>query len=207
MLNEEEEEEGIKITLLGDSRVGKTCIISKYMSNTFENSDPTSGVDYFEKIIKIGKKEVQLKIWDTAGREKYRAIGKIYYKDVNVVCLIYDITNQDSFVNLKNTWYSDFQEYGKKCNILAVVGNKCDLKEKATVNENEAREFAKEKNAIFMLTSAQSGAGINELFDTLAKNYLSLKFKSKVKEKKEEKTRPFILNNGKNDKCCQKGCC
>ena len=58
-----------------------------------------------------------------------------------------------------------------------------------------------------MLTSARSGAGINELFDALAKNYLSLKFKSKVKEKKEEKTRPFILNNGKNDKCCQKGCC
>ena len=117
-----------------------------------------------------------------------------------IVCLVYDITNKKSFVNLKEKWLKDVQNYGEKNTILAVVGNKSDLYLKEQVNEEEAEKFAEEKNAIFMLTSAQSGVGINKLFDTLAIEYLSTELYPKIKEIKEERTPPFILNNKKNDK-------
>ena len=91
------EDEGIKITLLGNPGVGKTCIISRYVENTFvENNESTIGANFSEKTIKRGNKEVTLNIWDTAGQEKFHSLGKHFYKDSYVVILVYDITNQES---------------------------------------------------------------------------------------------------------------
>ena len=201
-------EEIIKIILIGDEGVGKTRIISRYKYGRFiEDMEKFSGNSYCHKEIQIGDKTVQLDIWDTAGQEKYHSISISFYRDAKIVCLVYDITNQDSYVNLKEKWLKDVQNYGEKNTILAVVGNKLDLYEKEQVIEEEAREFAKEKNAIFKLTSAQSGAGINNLFESLIKKYLSLKFESKEKEKKNERTQSFRLGIDKNDKYYKKKCC
>ncbi len=107
-------------------------------------------------------------IWDTAGQEKFHSLGKHFYKDSYVVCLVYDIVNQESLDALKSVWYPDLQKYGEKYAVLAVVGNKNDLYERDdVVSDEEAKAFAKEINATFMLTSAKSGDGIEKLLSLI----------------------------------------
>ena len=201
--------EEIKITLLGNPGVGKTCIISKYIENTFsENIESTLGVNYSEKILKKKGKDIQLNIWDTAGQEKFHSLGKYFYKDSYVICLVYDITDQDSLDKLKDTWYPDLLKNGEKYKILAVVGNKCDLYENDQLaSEEQAKAFANEINAIFMLTSAKTGDGIDKLFDTLADKYLSPNFKPKAEEMKRNRGPSFLVSKKTEEKTEKKGCC
>ena len=175
-----------KVVLIGDSGVGKTCIISRYISGQFdENSASTNGASYTSKQVDYEslKKSVMLDIWDTAGQEKYKSLTKFFYKDAAVAVLVYDITSKESFDNLKKYWYQQIQENGDKNLILGVAGNKCDLYE--TVNESDAREFAKSIGAIFGLTSAQNNTGINELFTDIGNRFLDPNFQQKKKEEKE----------------------
>ena len=203
------DEEGIKITLLGNPGVGKTCIISRYVEDTFnENNESTIGANYSEKIIKRGNKEIQLNIWDTAGQEKFHSLGKHFYKDSYIVCLVYDITNQESLDSLKNIWYPDLQKHGEQYTVLGVVGNKCDLYESDNLaNEEQAKNFAKEIKATFMLTSAKTGDGIEKLFDTLTDIYLGPDFNPKAKEMIKKRGPSFSINKEKEEKKEKKGCC
>ena len=178
-----------KVVLIGDSGVGKTCIISRYISGQFdENSASTNGASYTSKQVDYEslKKSVMLDIWDTAGQEKYKSLTKFFYKDAAVAVLVYDITSKESFDNLKKYWYQQIQENGDKNLILGVAGNKCDLYETEAVNESDAREFAKSIGAIFGLTSAQNNTGINELFTDIGNRFLDPNFQQKKKEEKEE---------------------
>ena len=200
-----DEPPSIKITLLGNPGVGKTCIISRYIDNVFnENNASTIGANYSEKIINKKGKEYQLDIWDTAGQEKFHSLGKHFYKDSYVVCLVYDIVNQESLDALKSVWYPDLQKYGEKYAVLAVVGNKNDLYERDdVVSDEEAKAFAKEINATFMLTSAKSGDGIEKLFDILKNEILNdPKFADILKRKSEN----IILDKNKDEKK-KKRCC
>ena len=203
------EQEGIKITLLGNPGVGKTCIISKYVDDTFEEGgESTIGANFMEKVIKRGDKEVLLNIWDTAGQEKFRSMGKHFYKDSYVVCFVYDITNQESLDSLKTIWYQDLQKYGEKYTVLAVVGNKSDLYEaETTANEDQAKAFAKEINATFILTSAKTGDGIEKLFNTLADQYLSPEFAPKAEEMIKKRGPSFSINNKDKKDEGKKKCC
>ena len=141
---EEEKGDSVKITLLGNSGVGKTCIITRYTEGSFEqNKASTSGASYSQKHLVIENKEITLDVWDTAGQEKYRSLGRHFYKDAYIVCLVYDITNLESFQTLKKKWYNDLKTYGEKYSIVAVVGNKSDCYENEKVPEEEAREYAK----------------------------------------------------------------
>ena len=171
---------GCKVVLLGDSGVGKTCIISRYISGTFdENSATTNGASYCSKNVNYEKlgKNLLLDIWDTAGQEKYKALTKFFYKDAAVCILVYDITRKETFDNLKNFWYSQLKENSGSNVVLGVAGNKCDLYESEEVKESEARQFAEEIGAIFELTSAQNNTGINELFFEVGNKYLDPNFK------------------------------
>ena len=200
----------IKVTLLGSSGVGKTCIIRRYTDDVFDpNSQTTSGASYSQKYVQVEDKEVLLDLWDTAGQEKYRSLGRHFYKDAYIVCLVYDITNQDSFNDVKEKWYIDLKTYGEKYNVLAVVGNKSDCYENEEVSEETAREFAKEINAVFMLISAKSGHNIQNLFETLVRQYLGPEFSKKVSEMKGNKgevtkvSSDKVLNGKKGGgKCC-----
>ena len=179
---------GCKVVLLGDSGVGKTCIISRYISGTFEaNSASTNGASYASKIVKYDKlgKTLSLDIWDTAGQEKYKALTKFFYKDAAVAILVYDITRKESFDSLKNYWYTQLQENGGKNIVLGVAGNKCDKYENEAVPENEAREFANKINAIFSLTSAQNNTGVNELFMDAGNKYLDPNFQQQINDGEE----------------------
>ena len=175
----------IKITLLGDSGVGKSSIILRYNLNTFqEDFHSTNGANYTQKKININDINYQLDIWDTAGQEKYRSLGRNFYRDAYIVILVYDIIRKDSFDNLKNIWYPELLKYGEKFKILAVVGNKCDRYEEETVNEDEGRAFANEIKAIFVTTSAKTGNNIKYLFDTLIDLYIKPDFQDNISTEK-----------------------
>ena len=179
-----------KVVLLGDSGVGKTCIISHYISGSFDsNSASTNGASYASKKVEYKdiNKTLILDIWDTAGQEKYKSLTKFFYKDAAVAILVYDISLKQSFENVKNYWYQQIQENGDKNMVLGIAGNKCDLYEEEAVPEAEAREFASSIGAIFGLTSAQNNTGINELFQDAGKKYLDPNFQQKLEVEKEEK--------------------
>ena len=206
--------ESVKITLIGNSGVGKTCIIQRYTLGQYDdNSSTTRGANYSFKTIIKNDKKIKLDLWDTAGQEQYRSLGKHFYKDSYIVILVYDITNLDSFNDLKNIWYQDLIKYGEKYNIIAIVGNKCDLYEQEAVKEEEAREFANSINSLFMLVSAKNGDNINSLFEAIIDKYLEPEFSSKVEEMKERAEgsmkirKPKSSEEKKYQQLRKKGCC
>ena len=195
--------EGIKIALLGNSGVGKTCIISRFYDNTFtKNTTSTISANFVEKVITRGKDKYVLNIWDTAGQEKYQSLGRHFYKNAYIVLLVYDITNQKSLDSIKKTWYPDLQVYGEKCLVTGIIGNKSDLYENEDLaDEEEARDFAKEIGAVFALVSAKNGSNVNQLFEDLLDRFLQKDIQDKVKS---EMGSNFKLEEEKQKKkkCC-----
>ena len=184
---------GCKVVLLGDSGVGKTCIIARYISGSFDkNSTTTNGASFCSKNVRFEQldKNLLLDIWDTAGQEKYKALTKFFYKDAAVCILVYDITRKESFLSLKDFWYNQLRENSDPDIVLGVAGNKCDLFENEQVKEEDARKWAKQIGAVFELTSAQNNTGINDLFLKVGYKYLDPSFNPQIeignKEDKEK---------------------
>jgi small GTP-binding protein len=211
-------EEDCKMILVGESSVGKTCIINKYMFSKFL-PDPTStvGSSYLRKTLYFEKTKINLDIWDTAGQEIYHGLTKIFMKQAKIAILVYDITNYESFEQLKKYWYDQIIECNGKNIILGIAGNKSDLFEKEKVTNQEVLEFSKKINAIFKETSAKNNIGIDELIDELSKKYyetfINEKMKNMTKEEKEnykkikEIDRISIRSNAQHtkvNKCCIK---
>ena len=170
-----QEGKGKKLVFVGDSGVGKTCIISRFTKNSFDgNVISTTGASYAQKTIEVpGTGEtLDLDIWDTAGQERYKALTKIFFQGAKMAVLVYDITRKESYDNMKTEWYNVLKEHGDPDIVTAIAGNKSDLYDEEAVSEQEARDFAKSIGAIFALTSAQNNSGITELFQALAKKYL-----------------------------------
>ena len=187
----------LKITLIGDSGAGKTCIINRYINDDFfSNKVSTMGVSCSNKLVKEDNKLLRVDLWDTAGQEQYRSLGRHFYKDSYVIILVYDITNRESFENLKIIWYKDLLKYNEKYTILAVVGNKSDLYEIEKVSEEEGRNYAKEINAIFMLVSAKNGDNINNLFNDIVNLYWEPAFQEKVDEMSNKDNGSVRLKKG-----------
>ena len=138
------------MVLIGESAVGKTSIIKRFTSDKFEIDSLSSlSAQISSKEIEINSQIYNLDIWDTAGQEKYRALVKVFYKNSKAIILVYDITNHKTFNELKNYWFPQTKENSDKNVVYRLVVTKSDLYDKEEVNENEAREFAKEINAIF----------------------------------------------------------
>ena len=164
-----------KIVLLGESGVGKTCIISRYINQVFEgNTISTNGASYAAKTLHFDDydKSLKVEIWDTAGQEQYRSLTKIFYKDATAAILVYDITRKKSFDEIKNYWYKQLLECAPSDIVVGLAGNKADLFDREQVSEEEAKEFAKEIKAIFRPTSAMTAIGIDELFSAVGKKIL-----------------------------------
>ena len=181
-----------KVVLIGESGVGKTCIIAQFINKTFDPNVVSSLTSqYIRKNIELPEgKNVLMDIWDTAGQEKHRALAKIFYKNSKAVLLVYDITNKKSFEEIKNYWYGQVKESSGKDTILALVGNKYDLINEKDVSNEDEEEFAKSIGAIFALTTATNYNSINVLFESIAKKILEStndkKF-MKLKTQKEKK--------------------
>ena len=181
--NEEDNVPFLKVTLIGDAGVGKSCIIKRYISDEFVSGlVSTRGANYSNKVVHRNGKALRLDLWDTAGQEQYRSLGIHFYRDSYVIVLVYDITVRETFENLKNLWYQDILKYGEKYTILAVVGNKSDLYEEEQVTEEEGRQYAKEVNAMYMLVSAKNGDNINNLFNDIVNLYWEPTFQEKIDE-------------------------
>ena len=156
-----------KIILVGDSSVGKTNILSRYLNNTFEETTkPTVGVEFNSKTYKIQDNIVKAQIWDTAGQERYRSITSAYYKGAKGCLLIYDITRKKTFENV-DKWISQFKESADKDLYIILIGNKCDLADVRQVSKEEAEKKAKFYNMAFIETSALNGTNVEKAFDTL----------------------------------------
>ena len=224
-MSDETEENNFKIVLVRESGVGKTSIISQFVDQIFEDDLQTStGGSFSSKTLTFNNgKTIKLEIWDTAGQERYRALTKIFYKNALAAVLVYDITRKQSFEELKNYWIKQIKESAPENIILAIAANKSDLLDREQVNEDEARNFAKENNALFYETSAKNSIGVNELFIGIGKKFYGLDPDLKLKDDNNENERSdskeqnkinennnIKLNKGKiNDKDNgnKKGCC
>ena len=203
---------GVKIALIGDSGVGKSCITKRFATGKFdENVSITVGIGFTQKYLIINDTKIQCNLWDTAGSEKYRALGRKFYKDAYIVCLVYDISSYSSFENIEKVWYPDLKQYGEKYTVLAVVGNKCDLYKNEQVDESKARAFAEKIKALFFLTSAKCGDNINILFENAVGKYLDPNFIEKVNSEKADRGSNNNIkikknSDGKqeNSSCCAK---
>ena len=179
-----------KIVLIGDSGVGKTCIISRFVSGDYnKNMNSTDGASYATKKLVLPKLKtsINLDIWDTAGQERYKSLTKFFYKDAEMIIMVYDVTLKTSFDNLKEYWYREVQELSEKNFVLGIAGNKSDLYEREQVSEKEAREYAKSINAVFGLTSAQNNTGIDQLFEDIGMKFLEPNFQEKMEENNKGK--------------------
>ena len=179
-----------KIVLIGDSGVGKTCIISRFVSGDYnKNMNSTDGASYATKKLVLPKLKtsINLDIWDTAGQERYKSLTKFFYKDAAMIIMVYDVTLKTSFDNLKEYWYREVQELSEINFVLGIAGNKSDLYEREQVSEKEAREYAKSINAVFGLTSAQNNTGIDQLFEDIGMKFLEPNFQEKMEENNKGK--------------------
>ena len=165
--NEENYEVMFKVVLIGDMKVGKTNIVSRYIKNEFnKDSMSTIGVEFGSKELVIEGHNVKVQIWDTAGQEKYKSITNAYYKGAKGAFVVYDITNKNSFDNADN-WLNNLRASAdKKCSII-LIGNKSDLEDKREVSIEQGEEKAKNSEIAFMETSALSGDNIDKAFEMM----------------------------------------
>ena len=135
----------LKFVIIGDSGVGKSNILLRYMNNTFsEDFKATVGVEFGAKNIEINGRIYRIQIWDTAGQENFRSIARAYYKNSICACIVYDITSRNSF-NSVQSWIDDCTKQTPRNILLLLIGNKNDLNDKREVQYEEGEEFAKKK--------------------------------------------------------------
>ena len=164
----------IKIVLIGEARVGKSCILQRYTRDVFEESGaPTLGVSFLSKKLIIKKQPLKLNIWDTAGQERFSSLTKLYSRDAQIVVFVYDITSKTTFERMK-IWHQTLKHEGFDENVVyAVVGNKEDLVEEEEVPLSEAKSFAESLGACYYKTSAKFNQGIDEMFIGVCEKYVT----------------------------------
>ena len=159
-----------KIIIIGDTCVGKSNILSRYLKNEFkEDSKSTVGVELGTKFLKIKGTGAKVQIWDTAGQERYRSITSSYYKGSHGCFIVYDITSDISFENV-DKWYEQAQKESSKDVSVILVGNKCDLENERKVPKEKGEEKAKNFNCPFFETSALSKVNIDDIFNEMVNN-------------------------------------
>ncbi len=216
--DDDDEDEYIpcKIVLLGEAGVGKTSIITRYISGSFSQIVMTStGSSFVAKKIELAdKKKVKLQIWDTAGQEKYRSLAKIFYQSAAVAVLVYDITLKKSFEQIKEYWVKEIKENAPEDIIIAIAANKSDDYLNQEVTMDEGKELAKSLDALFICTSAKLGNGIDDLFKlsgekflnpnkNIAESYMNKnELLEQMNKKKIEEIKKGNAKNKKKNKCC-----
>lgn len=197
-----------KLVIIGDSSVGKTGILSRYLSKEFiENSKATVGVEFGGKKLLIQDHRVKVQIWDTAGQERYRSITNAYYKGAKGALIVYDISNKVSFENVEK-WMKEVQVMGESDMYFILIGNKADLDDKREVSIEQGEEKAKNLGIAFMETSAKTSHNVDNVFNQtcehIVKNILSKKiddgFDDLIMEK--DATNITSLKQINKKKCC-----
>jgi len=158
----------VKLVLLGDSRVGKSSVVIRFVKNEFDQYKfPTIGATFLTQSVSVGDYLVKFEIWDTAGQEKYRSLAPLYYRGASAALVVYDITNKESFENARK-WIEEVQTQEGSHVVIGLSGNKVDLSANRKVTTEEGAEFAQSKNFIFFETSAKNSTNIKEIFRAIA---------------------------------------
>lgn len=189
------DESEVKVVLLGQSAVGKTCIVSYLINGKFdETASPTLGASYASKTIDVDGKKVSLQIWDTAGQERFRVLAPMYYRGAQAAILCYSIIDEATFTEI-DYWASNLKENAGPDVELFLVGNKCDLEKDRAVSEDKGNAKASSIGAQFFETSALTGSGIEDLFTTLSKKCLENMNESvgQQETQSEDKNKPTDL--------------
>ncbi|KAJ1548844.1 GTP-binding protein of the rab [Cladochytrium tenue] len=158
-----------KLLLIGDSGVGKSCLLLRFADDTYtESYISTIGVDFKIRTIELEGKTVKLQIWDTAGQERFRTITSSYYRGAHGIIVVYDVTDQETFNNVKQ-WLQEIDRYAVEGVNKLLVGNKSDLTSKKVVEFSVAKEFADQLQVPFLETSAKNSSNVEQAFLTMAK--------------------------------------
>ncbi|CAL8350140.1 unnamed protein product [Arctogadus glacialis] len=157
-----------KLLLIGDSGVGKSCLLLRFADNTYtETYISTIGVDFKIRTIDMDGKTVKLQIWDTAGQERFRTITSSYYRGAHGIIIVYDVTEQESYNNISQ-WLQEIERYACQNVSRLLLGNKCDLVAKKVVASSTAQELASSLHIPFIETSARSSDNVERAFLTMA---------------------------------------
>ena len=196
----------LKIVVVGDSGVGKTNLIRRFIQDDFQsNSKATVGVEFFSKSFKINDNVFKIEIWDTAGQERYKSITAAYYKGAKGGLVVYDVTSKTSFDNVDN-WVSEIKEKASTDMKTMMIGNKIDLKDERTVSTEEAMEKAKLLELPLMEASALDSTNVKQAFyDLLKEMYKEVKKTIDVVEQAEKQNEGVQLDTNQSDE--KKGCC
>ncbi|KAG4303069.1 hypothetical protein PCANB_000665 [Pneumocystis canis] len=159
-----------KLLLIGDSGVGKSCLLLRFADDTYtESYISTIGVDFKIRTIELEGKTVKLQIWDTAGQERFRTITSSYYRGAHGIIIVYDVTDQDTFNNVKQ-WLQEIDRHASETVNKLLIGNKSDMSDKRTVDYFCVKEFADGLGIPFLETSAKSSSNVEEAFLLMSKN-------------------------------------
>lgn len=196
-----------KIVLVGDSGVGKTNLLLRYLKNEFNTqTKATVGVEFGNTKVQIDNALIKAQIWDTAGQERYRAITSAYYKGAHGALIVYDITRKDSFDSVEK-WLSDLKNNGEEKMVIMAIGNKCDMVNERVISTQDGEAKAQRNNIAFLETSALNATNVAKAFDELIQK-LYVAFKKDFEDNDDDdlgengNTIEIGTGNSKKKQCC-----
>ena len=201
--SEDNYDEKIKIMIIGESKIGKTSLISRYCNNEFLGGAylSTIGIDFQIKHLILNKKNIRLQIWDTAGQERYRNIAKNYFQSSDGFVVVYDISNLESFEKL-DYWIEQIKTNCQESIKMILFGNKCDIIDERKVKKEEGEEYAKNMNMKFFEVSAKEGTNVNVAFESFVREILNSFSANDISKKRSSRISLPIKEPKKKDSCC-----
>lgn len=194
----------IKLLLIGDSGVGKSCLLLRFSEDSFTPSFITTiGIDFKIRTIEIDGKRIKLQIWDTAGQERFRTITTVYYRGAMGILLVYDVTDEKSFDNIK-TWFGNVEQHASEDVNKILIGNKCDWDEKRVVSKEQGQALADSLGIQFVEASAKANVNVEEAFLSLARQIMKRLLDSSTQEGQMQGGVKLDSNAGSSgkSKCC-----
>ncbi|KAI3378543.1 hypothetical protein SNEBB_003421 [Seison nebaliae] len=157
-----------KLLLIGDSGVGKSCLLLRFCDDVYTSSYiSTIGVDFKIRTLNLDDKNAKLQIWDTAGQERFRTITSSYYRGAQGIIIVYDVTDMETFNNVRQ-WLTEIDRYASENVLKLLVGNKSDLTDKKVVDYETASKYAEHLHIPFLETSAKDSTNVEQAFQRMA---------------------------------------
>ncbi|XP_048758992.1 ras-related protein Rab-37-like isoform X2 [Ostrea edulis] len=190
-----------KVMLIGDSGVGKTCLLVRFKDGAFLSGSfiSTVGIDFRNKVVDVDGTKVKLQIWDTAGQERFRSVTHAYYRDAHALLLLYDVSNKASFDNIR-AWLGEINEYAQEDVVIMLLGNKADMASEKVIRTEDGERLANEYNVAFMETSAKTGMNVDLAFMAVARDL-------KMKKTRKPTDPKFSVTDYVNQEKQSVGCC
>eukprot|EP00981_Chlorochromonas_danica_P000943 scaffold227_cov173-Ochromonas_danica.AAC.6 len=191
----------VKVCIIGDTDVGKTSLSTRYCHGEFpQNSTPTIGASFLQRRVMVDGFEISLQIWDTAGQERFRSMAPMYYRGAKAAICVFDVTNEESFARV-STWLRDLKSHADPNVVICLAGNKCD--KTAAFDLSQCEVMAKNIGGSFFRTSALTGEGVQEIFETLSRRVAEV-YRGSKGSAKEYDALKLGVNNKKES---SGGCC